>query len=54
MMGRRQLLKGGDEVDAASKRARRVLKKRPGVWARIKAKMNRRWRKESRPVVAEE
>jgi len=45
----KQKLIDGDEYDCVSKwRTRGILGRRPGVWKRIKRKMNRRHRAESR------
>jgi hypothetical protein len=44
MMGHREKLVGGDEVDAFSRRARRMLRWRPGVRQWIKRKFNKRVR----------
>lgn len=45
----KQILKGGDEYDCTSKARRRGwLIRRPGVWKRIKRKMNKRFRKEGK------
>lgn len=46
MMGRRQVLKSGDEYDAVTG-WRRLLKWRPGERKAIKRKLNRRARKEA-------
>lgn len=44
MMGHREPLRGGDEVDTFS-RWRRLLKKRAGKFKRVKARFNRRVRR---------
>ena len=46
--GRRELMKGGDEADAASRRARRILTFRPGELRKIKRRMNKRTRRLAR------
>lgn len=50
MMGRRQKLKGGDEWDVCSKRARRLLcyLSKAGATKQAKRRMNRRARAEIR------
>lgn len=50
MMGHREKMSGGDEFDCLSRKARRVhiCLKRPGVCKSIKAKFNRRVRKNAR------
>lgn len=45
MMGHREVMANGDEQDAFSRRVRRMLVKRPGKIARIKALFNRRVRR---------
>lgn len=40
--GRREQTKGGDEADAASRRARRIVTFRPGKLRKIKRRMNKR------------
>lgn len=47
MMGRRQVLKSGDEQDAVT-RWRHLLAWRAGDRRRIKRRLNRRWRQELR------
>ena len=47
MMGRRQVLKSGDEQDAVT-RWRHLLAWRPGDRRRIKRRLNRRDRRETR------
>lgn len=49
MMGHREPMKGGDEYDALSKRAKRFHKWRAGVRAWIKRKFNKRVRQDSKP-----
>jgi len=44
MIGHREKLVGGDEVDAISRRARRLLRWRPGVRQWIKREFNKRVR----------
>lgn len=44
MMGHREPLRGGDEVDTFS-RWRRLLKKRAGKFKRVKVRFNRRVRR---------
>lgn len=46
MMGRRQDLRSGDEVDAVSQRARALLTFRPGQRAAVKKALNKRERRE--------
>lgn len=46
MMGRRQVLCGGTELDLTSRRYRRMVAKRAGRWRFWKRRMNRRWRRE--------
>jgi len=46
--GRREQTKGGDEVDAASRRARRIVTFRPGELRKIKRRMNKRTRRLAR------
>jgi hypothetical protein len=50
MMGRRQELKSGDEVDAVSQRARKFLGFRPGERKAVKRKLNKRFRKETKVI----
>lgn len=52
MMGRKQDLRSGDEVDAVSRRARKVLKFRAGERSRIKRALNKRFRKDWRREAA--
>jgi hypothetical protein len=42
--GRREQTKGGDEADAASRRARRIVTFWPGELRKIKRRMNKRTR----------
>ena len=49
--GRRQSLRGGDEWDVASRRARRVVPLGRGTAVRVKRRMNRRARKEVRTAI---
>ncbi|MGJ2408931.1 hypothetical protein ACR8FJ_22470 [Salmonella enterica subsp. enterica serovar Paratyphi A] len=53
MMGHREKMKGGDEYDAFSRRARRIVVgiDRPGVTKRMKQKFNQRVRKLARLAV---
>lgn len=52
--GRRQRLKGGDEWDAASKRARGIVPFQRGVLQKIKRKMNKRDRKQAGAAIQQE
>ena len=51
----KQTLNSGDEYDCVSKRFRGDLSsnKRPGVWKRIKRKLNKRFRKDSKDIISE-
>jgi len=51
MMGRRQILKGGDEYDVVCHAPLCVFDK-PGVRKKTKRRMNKRWRKELRVEVS--
>lgn len=46
MMGRRQDLRSGDELDAVSRKARKLLSFRPGERAAVKKALNKRERRE--------
>ncbi len=52
--GCRVQLKNGDEVDAASRRARRIVPFGRGELRKIKRRMNRRVRREAREAVHKE
>ena len=49
--GRAQQAKGGDEADAASRRARRIVTFWPGELRKIKRRMNKRVRREAREAL---
>jgi len=51
MMGRRQTLRGGDEWDVASRKARRIVPMGRGVIKQVKRRMNKRARQEARQGV---
>jgi hypothetical protein len=53
MMGSRKL-KGGDEHDALSRKARRVLTLRPAVIRAAKRTFNKRTRKEAHAIARQE
>lgn len=52
--GRREQVKGGDEADAASRRARRIVPFGRGELRSIKRRMNKRVRREAREALRKE
>lgn len=52
--GRRQQTKDGDEADAASRRARRIVPFQRGELRRIKRRMNKRARQETSEALRQE
>lgn len=52
--GRREQAKGGDEADAASRRARRIVTFWPGELRKIKRRMNKRARREAGEALRKE